>query len=132
MNKLAYLIILFLLFSSCKKDCEDSPVAGQWEWYKATGGIGNIYQTPQNTGRSWQLILNSDYTFTQTGDLMPTGNGTYTLTEETTLPGWKRTLVNINLNGMIHTYSYTMVSQDSLRLDDHIEADGFSYFLVRE
>lgn len=131
MNRLIYFAVISLFFISCKKERTNSAVVGQWEWYKASGGIGNINQTPQNSGRSWQLTLNQDYTSSQTGDLMPAGNGTYTLTEDmSTVP--PRQLLSINSNGMITTFHYSFISNDSLRLDQHVEADGLSYFLVRE
>ena len=130
-NNLKFLVIVTLLFTTCKKEQNNSPVAGQWEWFKATGGIGNIYQTPQNSGRSWQLTLNPDYTSSQTGDLMPGGAGTYTLTEDIN-PGWHKQLLNITSNGLVTTFSYSFISHDTLRLDHHIEVDGLSYFLVRK
>lgn len=131
MKRLTYLIILVFLFISCKKNEQASALVGQWEWFKATGGIGNIYQTPQNSGFSWQLKLNADYTSEQTGDLMLNGNGTYTLTDDTE-PGSSKKLLNITTNGVTQTFSYSFVSRDTLRLDQNVEADGLSYFLVRE
>ena len=75
MKRLMFLVLLTTLFSSCRKDEQVSDIVGQWEWYLATGGIANIYQTPQNSGFSWQLRLNANYTSEQTGDLMIVGNG---------------------------------------------------------
>ncbi len=130
-NKLIYFIVISLLFISCKKDRTSSPVVGQWEWYKASGGIGNINQTPQNSGHTWQLTLSSDYKSSQTGDLMPAGNGTFTLTDDMgSVP--PRQLLNITTNGTVSSFHYSFISNDSLRLDQHVEADGLSYFLVRK
>lgn len=126
-----FLVIITLLFTSCKKEQNNSPVVGKWEWFKATGGIGNIYQTPQNSGRSWHLTLNPNYSSLQTGDLMPGGLGTYTLTVDIN-PSGHRQLVTINSTGISTTFSYSFITHDTLRLDDHIEVDGLSYFLVRK
>ena len=128
-----FLILLTTLFGSCRKEELVSDIVGQWEWYLATGGIGNIYQTPQNSGFSWQLKLNANYTSEQTGDLMivGNGNGTYTLTEDKE-NGIPRKLVNITTNGVTQTYIYTFITRDTLRLDQDLTADGLSYFLVRE
>ncbi|MEO6671057.1 MAG: hypothetical protein ABIN36_16365 [Ferruginibacter sp.] len=132
MIKLKYFLVCFLFFASCKKNNNDSSsITGQWEWFKATGGIGNVYQTPQSSGRSWQLTLNPDFSVSQTGDLMPGGDGTYTLTEETNQNS-TRQLLNISSNGELTTFSYTFVSNTILRLDQNVETDGLSYFLVRE
>ena len=133
MKRLMFLVLLTTLFSSCRKDEQVSDIVGQWEWYLATGGIANIYQTPQNSGFSWQLRLNANYTSEQTGDLMivGNGNGTYTLTEDKE-GGIPRKLVNITTNGATQTYIYTFITRDTLRLDQDLTADGLSYFLVRE
>ncbi len=133
MKRIMFLILLTTLFGSCRKEELVSDIVGQWEWYLATGGIGNIYQTPQNSGFSWQLKLNANYTSEQTGDLMivGNGNGTYTLTEDKE-NGIPRKLVNITTNGVTQTYIYTFITRDTLRLDQDLTADGLSYFLVRE
>lgn len=125
------LIIIASLLTSCKKNEQTPAIVGQWEWFKATGGIGNIYQTPQNSGFTWQLKLNADYTSEQTGDLMLSGNGTYTLTDDTE-PGSSKKLLNITTNGATQTFSYYFITRDTLQLDQNVEADGLSYFLVRE
>ena len=130
--KITYLVVIAFLFSSCKKMDQDAALTGQWEWYKTTGGLGGINQTPQNSGLSWQLNLHSDHTFSQTGDLFPAGNGTYTLTEDMDA-GMRRKFVHMSCNGRTSTYNYIFNSRgDSLRLDENIQADGLSYFLVRE
>lgn len=131
MRQLLYITIGLLLFASCKKKDEQSPIIGQWNWVKATGGIGNIYQTPQNSGLSWQLTLNPNFSATQSGSLMTAGNGTFTLTEDTD-PVWPRHLLHITLGNEVTTYSYSFLSNDTLRLDNRIEVDGLTYFLVRE
>lgn len=131
MNKLKYLFILSFFIISCKKDGQEPSVAGNWEWFKATGGIANIYLTPQNSGHSWYLKLNANYTSFQTGDLFTGGEGTYTLTEDTN-PNWPRRLLNITTHGATLTFAYSFITNDTLRLDENIEADGLSYFLVRQ
>lgn len=131
MRQLLYITIGLLFFAGCKKKDEQSPIIGQWNWVKATGGIGNIYQTPQNSGLSWQLTLNPNFSVTQSGSLMTAGNGTFTLTEDTD-PVWPRHLLLITLGNEVTTYSYSFLSNDTLRLDNRIEVDGLSYFLVRE
>ena len=129
--KIISLLILSFLTGSCKKAEQTPAITGQWEWYKTTGGFGGIEQTPQNSGFSWQLTLRADRSAMQTGDLVAAGNGTYTLTEDMQ-DGQARKLINITINAVTTAYVYSFISKDRLRLDQDIQADGFSYFLVRE
>jgi hypothetical protein len=131
MKKIKYLALLFFLFVACTKDTPDtSPVVGQWIWFKSTGGLANVYTTPQNTGRSWGLKLNQDLTCFQSGDLLVSETGVYTLTEEIN-PQWTAKFLNITFPDGIKKYNYSFISQDTLRLDDHTETDGLSNFFVK-
>ncbi len=134
MKNIQYLLILFCFFIACKKDCHisnTSAIVGQWRWIKSTGGIGNIYQTPENSGYSWNIELNKNFTCYQSGVLFLNGNGWYTLSDDTN-SGRKINHIAITVNNQTIDFNYFLISNDTLRLDNRIDTDGLSYFLVRK
>lgn len=130
--KLLCFVFSFCLFTACTKSHPDSlDVAGHWEWIKSTGGIANIHQTPQNSNYNCELVLNNDHTYSITGNLFMTGSGMFSLTDEVYESGTLK-ILNIMYPGYTDNFNYSFISNDTLRLDHHLEVDGFSYFFVRK
>ncbi len=131
MKKLKYLVLLAFVFTACKKDTHNdvATIVGQWEWIKTTGGAYGVYYTPQNTGRTWKLTLNSDLTIFQSGNLTSNESGVYTKTEE--INSWGTIpILRMIFPSHLQSYHY-VISSDTLRLNEYPEADGFSYYLVK-
>jgi hypothetical protein len=142
MKKINYLLVILFLFIACKKDpAIDTSVSGKWEWFKTqvTGITLTPEYTPQSTGRSWTLILNTNLTFTQSGDFLSSmglpnsaiiGAGSYSLANV-------RQINSSQIGGEIMIpflggFAFLKNSQDTLYLDQYLAADGVAHFFVRK
>lgn len=76
------LMVSFL--SSCTKQHENkNELAGTWQWERTDGGIANnLHQTPASTGKTIQLRLNADFTYSVHTNGSLTSKGTYILEEK--------------------------------------------------
>jgi len=138
MKKINYLVVIFFLFIACKKDSPNDPtVSGKWEWFKSQGSFPYKEWTPQSTGRSWTLILNTDLTCTQSGNFL-------------SLIGYQRidstgkySLVNVKqinssqiggeiMISFLGGFDFIRKSQDTLFLDQNSAADGVAHFFVKK
>ncbi|WP_369049384.1 hypothetical protein [Tenacibaculum sp. UWU-22] len=84
MKKLIYLFILTLGIISCSSDDEteisNSDLVGVWNWTGTSGGLIYFEETPESTGKTIHLTLNSNYNFSITENSNEISSGTYVLT----------------------------------------------------
>ncbi len=85
MKTLIYFFILSFGLVSCSSDeetkIENSDFIGKWNWTNTDGGIGfHIHETPETTGKTYNLNLNANYSFSFFEDGTEIANGTYELT----------------------------------------------------
>jgi len=78
MKPIACIAAALIFFSaSCKKECSRSEkLSGNWKWVMSSA---LVVQTPQNSGRTWQLSFYPDLNVVQSGTLFPPATGTYYL-----------------------------------------------------
>jgi len=74
MKKTLFLTLIVLLNINCSRDDNrevSSPITGQWNWVKSTGGIAGSTYTPESTGENRMLIISSDsIKYFTNGDLL--------------------------------------------------------------
>ncbi len=85
MKKIIYLLVLTIGIISCSSDDEtemsNTDLIGTWNWTNTDGGIGfHIHKTPESTGRTYKLNLNSNYTYSLFENETEISSGTYELT----------------------------------------------------
>lgn len=134
MKKINYLVVISFLFFACKKDSpKDTTVSGEWVWFKTQSAWSGVF-TPQSTGRSWTLILNTDLTCTQSGDLPSSVGypniGSYKLANV-------RQINSSQIGGeiwitLLGSGTFLKNSQDTLILDQYLAVDGAAHFFVRK
>lgn len=148
MKKISYLLLFCCFLAACTKDYPDmslkykvatpaSAVIGNWEWYRTWGYfIGTV--TPQSTGKTWQLTLNLDSTFSQSGNYtgagIPDPTGTFSLGTGTYIPalgyGDYIFLKSSNMPG--RPFKYSLHSKDTLYLDMGSAFDLPLFYFVRK
>ncbi len=85
MIKLIYLYILTFGVISCSSDEEtainNSDLIGNWNWTSTGGGFsGDLNETPTTTGKTYNLNLNANYTYSLLENQTEISSGTYELT----------------------------------------------------
>lgn len=85
----------------------------------------NYIFTPQNTGKTWQLTFNPDFTCSQTGTLLPVKDGIYTLSIDSLHIAFRS-------DSYITKFNYEYLSQDTLILDSGSPVDAPIFFFVRK
>jgi hypothetical protein len=139
MKKINYLVVILFLLIACKKDpATDLSVTGKWEWYKThVSGITLTPEyTPQSTGRSWTLILNTDLTFTRSGDF-PSSIGMPNIETGSYILVNIRQINSSRVGGEIcipslYCGSFVKNSQDTLIIDQNSAADGWAHYFVKK
>src|SRR5687768_8306869 len=125
MKRLVVLFYLLLLLSNCNKTPQVSNstnlLYGEWEWYLTRSMV--LEQTPQSTGKDYQLILNPDGTFTMTGTLRQNRSGYYRDSASYLL------LQSFNYTRRV---LYVFKSSDSLSIDNGSIVDAPIDYFVRK
>lgn len=129
MKKFTFLLILAITFISCNADdklkVDSSEIVGAWNWIRTDGGMdSHILETPESTGKEYQLILKSDNTYSLVENGITISNGTFELSMREsqlfnkvgkfiTLSGDMEEAHDLVLNGMI-----TRTDQKTLSIAD--------------
>lgn len=128
--KIIIIILFFVLVSLFCAACSDSDsdedndesIVGTWNWYKTSGGIGGIIQTPASTGETKRVVFESNGNVTfYTNDAI-TLSSTYTLSKEKTILS-DQILPVVKVQGF-DTYVYSFPYTDELELQEAV-VDGF-------
>ncbi|MBW8360951.1 MAG: hypothetical protein K0M56_02050 [Kaistella sp.] len=80
------LILLSLAFSCGTREDElsNEQYLGTWNWVSTDGGIGNIHETPANTGIERKMTFTAENHYTITENSTVVNEGTYNLIREVT------------------------------------------------
>lgn len=133
MKKFILLSLISVLSFSCK-DREDNGTAntdyvGTWNWMNTNGGVSNVNQTPENTGKTVKITFTADDKYTVTENNKVVNEGTYKLYKDiTSTDHMERTFINFS------NYPVKVVrniTATNLYLYDDAP-DGFSYHYVKE
>lgn len=127
MKKITFLLLLAIVFISCTADdklkIDSSEIVGVWNWTSTDGGMAfNIHETPESTGNEYQLILNSNYSYSllENGNTISSGTFELSMRESQlfnraskfiTFSGDIEEADNLVLNGMI-----TRTDQETLTI----------------
>ncbi len=115
-------VALIFLSASCKKECSKSEkLSGNWKWVMSSA---LVVQTPQNSGRTWQLSFSPDLTVVQSGTLFPPATGTYNLQNG-------NLQVDFPSIGTSTVYQLSYRTADTLLLDQGAVVDLPLHTLVR-
>ncbi len=140
-NNLFFFMILGIMTAgafSCQDEEENtSPVQGEWNWTRTSGGLLGVEYTPSSTNTSISYKFNSDFSFEEqvNGVLGRTGNFTVISNSSTS---------NLNLEFnepfqpdfydayALYEGGFTMeIDNNILTLDGGIAADGVLYEFER-
>lgn len=126
-RKLALPLILLALVLSCgsrEDELSNEQYLGSWNWVSTTGGIGNINETPANTGIERKMTFTAENRYTITENSIVVNEGTYQLIREVTSTDHSEKIFIIFTN-----YPDVMVNSingtDLHLADDAV--DGYSY-----
>ena len=120
-------LIVVTIFVACgtrEDELSNEQFVGTWNWAATTGGIGNINDTPANTGIQRTITFTDTYVYTVKENGATVSEGTYNILKEVTPTEHKEKL-------FIDFSNYPDVFVDgidgsNLYLGDHTDA-GYSY-----
>ena len=139
MKKITFLLLLTIAFISCTGDdklkIDSSEIVGAWNWTSTDGGVAfHIHETPESTGKDYQLILNSNNSYSLLENGITVSKGTFELSmresqlfnkvsEFITFSGNMIEVHGLVLNGMI-----TRTDQNTLNImDDFPDGIGSTF-----
>ena len=104
-------------------------IAGTWNWYETSGGIGMITETPESTGETRRVVFddNGNVTFYTNDEVII--SSTYTLASEDTIISVNPLPVVI-VEGF-DSYIYSFPYEDELELQENM-FDGFIHNYIKE
>ena len=120
-------IVLGLMSCSTEDDAQirHADLIGEWNWVRTDGGIGfHIHETPETTGKTVQITLNGDYTYSLFENDQEVSSGIWQLTmKESIYSGEEERYIEFSedyqnqylvLKGIIYG-----LEKDTLRLGDN-------------
>jgi hypothetical protein len=132
-------IVLGLMACSTGDDAEirHADLVGKWNWVRTDGGIGfHIHETPETTGKTVQVTLNGDYTYSISENEQKVSSGIWQLSmKESIYSGEEERYIifcddyqdqNVVISGIIYS-----LEKDTLMIGDNYH-DGVSSRYSRE
>jgi hypothetical protein len=119
MNRFIVLVLFMMGITSCNSEdglkTDNSDLAGVWNWTSTDGGLTNhMHATPASTGKTIQVQLLKNFTYSISVNGSKITNGTYELTLKKSIYSGKmarfiqcsenKDVQNIVLNGIITIY----------------------------
>ena len=135
MKRKYLLLILILPLVACSTsgtiDINNSDLVGAWNWTNTDGGIDfQIHETPESTGRTIQLVLNKNYTFSVIENGKEISTGTYQLIQKKSiysgeLERFIQFPISQHYSGIVTTGIIKITEMDTLEISDN-NYDGIS------
>lgn len=132
MKKIFLILFAFALMISCRNEQEEmvkiDQFVGTWKWASTNGGLSNINETPQNTGKTVTLNFTNDnkYSIIENGKTI--NEGTYkTYLEVTNTDHVQRVFIDFS---NYPDKAVRSVTSTELNLYDDA-ADGLNYLYTK-
>lgn len=140
MKHLTYILVLVLTLFSCNNDDDANienlepkaaSIIGKWQWTITEGGISGVDQvTPDRFGKSVQLNLNSDKSYSIIENGIEIYSGNYIITTDTSIYSAEDDFINYSEN---FDYGWHVVFKGVIRMRDALHLtiannynDGFT------
>ena len=120
-------LIVVTIFVACgtrEDELSNEQFVGTWNWAATTGGIGNINDTPANTGIQRTITFTYTYVYTVKENGATVSEGTYNILKEVTPTEHKEKLF-IDFSNYPDVF-VDGIDSSNLYLGDHTN-DGYSY-----
>ena len=117
-------VTVFIACGTREDELSNEQFVGTWNWAATTGGMGNINDTPENTGIQRTITFTDTYIYTVKENGTTVSEGTYNLQKEVTPTEHKEKLF-IDFSNYPDVF-VDGIDASNLYLGDHT-ADGYSY-----
>lgn len=132
MKKILLILFAFALLVSCRNEEEEmlkiDQFVGTWNWAATTGGLDNINETPQNTGKTASITFTNDNKYVIKENDKIVSEGTYrTYLEITNTDHVQRVFIDFS---DYPDKAVRSVTSTTLNLYDDV-ADGLDYYYAK-
>lgn len=117
-------VTVFIACGTREDELSNEQFVGTWDWAATTGGIGNINDTPENTGIQRTINFTDTYIYTVKENGATVSEGTYNLLIEVT-PNEHKEKLFIDFSNYPDVF-VDGIDASNLYLGDHTN-DGYSY-----
>ena len=117
-------VTVFVACGTREDELSNEQFVGTWNWATTTGGIGNINDTPANTGIQRTITFTDTYVYTVKENGATVSEGTYNILKEVTPTEHKEKLF-IDFSNYPDVF-VDGIDSSNLYLGDHTN-DGYSY-----
>ena len=117
-------VTVFVACGTREDELSNEQFVGTWNWAATTGGIGNINDTPANTGIQRTITFTDTYVYTVKENGATVSEGTYNILKEVTPTEHKEKLF-IDFSNYPDVF-VDGIDSSNLYLGDHTN-DGYSY-----
>ena len=117
-------VTVFVACGTREDELSNEQFVGTWNWAATTGGIGNINDTPANTGIQRTITFTDTYVYTVKENGATVSEGTYNILKEVT-PTEHKEILFIDFSNYPDVF-VDGIDASNLYLNDH-PAYGYAY-----